>query len=286
MTIKDFSKLCNCTTQTLRYYDHINLLKPARVDKMTGYRYYSKEQALLYVKIKNFQEADFTIEEIKRLLDKDDKEIFAAFEKKISERERQLEKIRQIQQSYRNEINAMNKTIEQFIEKMNMDAKQYDPAQEFGIDDEYYRKMLETFDNMLHSASYVKEVRGGDNQNPVFEYRSVQDVDSAEDLEMDNEETDEISPLQNPDYTIAAEYHGWNYVKEIVDNFAGLDEDTEYNFYFEIEPKKESNVIFGFIIMQLAQDKNEGRKIVPSCNVSNSTDNKNHFYLLKKKEKN
>lgn len=35
MTIKDFSKLCKCTTQTLRYYDHINLLKPARVDGMT-----------------------------------------------------------------------------------------------------------------------------------------------------------------------------------------------------------------------------------------------------------
>ena len=80
MTIKEFSKLCNCTTQTLRYYDHVYLLKPAKVDDWTGYRYYSEEQALLYVKIKSFQEADFTIEEIKSLLDKGDGQIYAAFE--------------------------------------------------------------------------------------------------------------------------------------------------------------------------------------------------------------
>ena len=158
MTIKDFSKLCNCTTQTLRYYDHVNLLKPARVDDWTGYRYYSEEQALLYVKIKNFQEADFTIEEIKKLLDKDDDEVYAAFDRKIAEREQQLRTIRQIQQSYRNEMNAMKNTIEQFIEKMNMDAKQYDPAQEFGINEEYHQKLLERFDKMMREASYIKEV--------------------------------------------------------------------------------------------------------------------------------
>lgn len=55
MTIKEFSLLCSCTTQTLRYYDSINLLKPARVDQFSGYRYYDSEQALDYVKIKNLQ---------------------------------------------------------------------------------------------------------------------------------------------------------------------------------------------------------------------------------------
>ena len=261
MTIKDFSKLCNCTTQTLRYYDHVNLLKPARVDTMTGYRYYSEEQALLYVKIKNFQEAGFTIEEIKKLLDKDDEEVYAAFDRKIAEHKQQLRKIRQIQQSYRNEMNAMKNTIEQFIEKMNMDAKQYDPECEFGIDKEYYGKMLERFDSMLHSASYVKEVRGGDNANPVFEYSRADEEDDKESLERDMEE-DEISPLHNPRYTIAAEYHSWNYIKEISDNFAGLSEDTEYYFYLEAAPNKNCGVIFCYIIMMLVEDKNKDRNII------------------------
>ena len=28
MTIKEFSRLCGCNPQTLRYYDHVDLLKP------------------------------------------------------------------------------------------------------------------------------------------------------------------------------------------------------------------------------------------------------------------
>lgn len=288
MTIKDFSKLCNCTTQTLRYYDHVNLLKPARVDDWTGYRYYSEEQALLYVKIKNFQEADFTIEEIKKLLDKDDDEVYAAFDRKIAEREQQLRTIRQIQQSYRNEMNAMKNTIEQFIEKMNMDAKQYDPAQEFGINEEYHQKLLERFDKMMREASYIKEVShdkeadGLDNANPVFEYKRVQYEDTDEDLERDTEEEEYLSPLEDPDYTIVAQYHDWNYIKEIKDNFAGLEENTEYNFYLEVTPDKECSVIFCFIIQMLVQDMNAGRNVVmPSCNMTASKDNKNHLYILK-----
>ena len=49
MTIKEFAKLLNCNTQTLRYYDKINLLKPVKVDKFSSYRYYEKEQALRFI---------------------------------------------------------------------------------------------------------------------------------------------------------------------------------------------------------------------------------------------
>lgn len=40
MTIKEFARLCGCNPQTLRYYDHVNLLKPVKVDKWSGYRFY------------------------------------------------------------------------------------------------------------------------------------------------------------------------------------------------------------------------------------------------------
>ena len=71
MTIKEFARLCGCNPQTLRYYDHVDLLKPVKVDPWTGYRYYDEEHALAFVKIKNLQKAGFTIDEIKELLDKD-----------------------------------------------------------------------------------------------------------------------------------------------------------------------------------------------------------------------
>lgn len=42
--IGEFSKLGFVTVQTLRHYDEIGLLKPTKVEPLTGYRYYSADQ--------------------------------------------------------------------------------------------------------------------------------------------------------------------------------------------------------------------------------------------------
>ena len=42
--IGDFSKKTNVPIKTLRYYDEINLFKPAYQDYFTGYRYYENNQ--------------------------------------------------------------------------------------------------------------------------------------------------------------------------------------------------------------------------------------------------
>ena len=97
MTIKQFASLCGCNTQTLRYYDKINLLKPIHVDPWSGYRYYAKSQAIDFVKIKNLQAADFTILEIKELIKKTDTQVYEAFDRKIAEQTQRLERIIEIQ---------------------------------------------------------------------------------------------------------------------------------------------------------------------------------------------
>lgn len=109
MTIKEFARLCGCNPQTLRYYDHVNLLKPVKVDQWSGYRFYEEEQALAFVKIKNLQKAGFTIEEIKELLDKDNLVIYKAFDAKIAEEEKRLQEIKAIQKSYQTEMTDMKK---------------------------------------------------------------------------------------------------------------------------------------------------------------------------------
>ena len=101
MTIQAFAKLCGCNPQTLRYYDKVGLLKPGRVDRFTGYRYYDEEQALTFVKIKNLQLGGFTIEEIKPLLDGSDEDVYRAFEAKIDAQQARLEAMKEIQRSYR-----------------------------------------------------------------------------------------------------------------------------------------------------------------------------------------
>ena len=84
MTIQAFAKLCGCNPQTLRYYDKVGLLRPSRVDRFTGYRYYDEDQALTFVKIKNLQLGGFSIEEIKPLLMANDDEVYRAFETTIT----------------------------------------------------------------------------------------------------------------------------------------------------------------------------------------------------------
>ncbi|MGC5562723.1 MerR family transcriptional regulator [Streptomyces sp. FR-108] len=44
MTIGAFSKACRLSPKALRLYDELALLRPARVDPETGYRYYAPEQ--------------------------------------------------------------------------------------------------------------------------------------------------------------------------------------------------------------------------------------------------
>lgn len=64
LSIGAFSKISNVATKTLRYYDEIDLLKPAHVDGDSGYRYYDVSQLktiLLIDKLKSYQ---FTLEEI------------------------------------------------------------------------------------------------------------------------------------------------------------------------------------------------------------------------------
>lgn len=70
MTIKEFAKLCGCNPQTLRYYDRVGLLKPVRVDRYSGYRFYDEKQAVTFVKIKNLQSALFTKEQLEAIRQK------------------------------------------------------------------------------------------------------------------------------------------------------------------------------------------------------------------------
>ncbi len=47
LTINEFAKLRNVNANSLRYYEKLNLLIPAKVDPQTKYRYYALEQLVL-----------------------------------------------------------------------------------------------------------------------------------------------------------------------------------------------------------------------------------------------
>src|SRR4030042_2882886 len=71
LKIGDFSRLARVTVKALRYYDELGLLKPAKIDSFTGYRYYSADQLPRLHRIIALKDMGLSLEEIARLLQDD-----------------------------------------------------------------------------------------------------------------------------------------------------------------------------------------------------------------------
>jgi DNA-binding transcriptional MerR regulator/predicted transcriptional regulator YdeE len=63
-----FAFLTGLSRRALRFYDERGLLRPARVDEWTGYRFYSLEQLPTAELISSLREVDMPLDEIKRAL--------------------------------------------------------------------------------------------------------------------------------------------------------------------------------------------------------------------------
>jgi DNA-binding transcriptional MerR regulator len=62
--IGDFSRLVQIPVKTLRYYDTIGVLRPARVEHSTGYRYYAAAQVEQLNRVLVFKDLGFSLREI------------------------------------------------------------------------------------------------------------------------------------------------------------------------------------------------------------------------------
>lgn len=63
--IGEVSKACNLSIKTLRYYEDFGLIKPARTDIYSGYRYYSEQNVETIYKILALKDLGFSLAEIK-----------------------------------------------------------------------------------------------------------------------------------------------------------------------------------------------------------------------------
>ncbi len=66
--IGDFSKLANVTIKTLHHYGELGLLKPAWIDRFTGYRYYTLEQLRRLNRILALKDLGLSLDQIERVL--------------------------------------------------------------------------------------------------------------------------------------------------------------------------------------------------------------------------
>ena len=68
MLIKEFTDFTGVSVRTLHYSDEIGLLKPAFVDKTTGYRFYDEKSFLRMQEILFYRELDFSLKRIEEIL--------------------------------------------------------------------------------------------------------------------------------------------------------------------------------------------------------------------------
>lgn len=68
MQIKEFAEVTGVSVRTLHYYDEIGLLRPAYVDRVTGYRHYDEQSVLRMQEILFYRELDFSLKQISEIL--------------------------------------------------------------------------------------------------------------------------------------------------------------------------------------------------------------------------
>lgn len=78
-SIGETAKLAGTTIETLRHYDRIHLLKPAKVDPSSGYRYYSDKE-LIYLDVIDFcKKKNMPLHKIKEVFTNDNLDYIISF---------------------------------------------------------------------------------------------------------------------------------------------------------------------------------------------------------------
>lgn len=138
MTVKQVSSLTGVSARTLQFYDEIGLFKPTQVTD-AGYRLYDESALEELQQILFFKELDFTLKEIKTIMDDPQFNKAAAFEK-----QRELIRIK------RDRLNALLGLLDKLLKgEKCMEFKDFDMS-------EYFR-VLADFKN-THTDEIVKQL--------------------------------------------------------------------------------------------------------------------------------
>ncbi|MNW43592.1 HTH-type transcriptional regulator HmrR [compost metagenome] len=107
LSIGEFSKICEVSTKTLRYYEEIGLIHPDEINPDNGYRYYSIKQLEKMLFINRLKSYYFSLEEIKAILE--------------MEKDQSEEKLHTALNRKRREINEKLNAFEYTLKQMSTD---------------------------------------------------------------------------------------------------------------------------------------------------------------------
>ncbi len=147
-TVKQLSDLAGVSIRTLHYYDEIGLLQPSSVGE-NGYRYYADEAMFRLQQILFFRELDFSLSEIKAIMDQPGFDRLGALH---SHRKALHDKVRRLNTL----IQTVDKTILHMSGEVEMSKKQlfagFTPEEE----KHYEQQAREKYGDEQVSASYKR----------------------------------------------------------------------------------------------------------------------------------
>ncbi|MBE6577499.1 MAG: MerR family transcriptional regulator [Ruminococcaceae bacterium] len=108
--IGDLAKICNVSTQTLRYYDSEGVLKADVISQSSGYRFYSTEAVEKYKQILFYKNLGFSLDEIKKIQVAKSDELRDILQKKKDELSCSIDK-------FKNQIKIINEICENGLKK-------------------------------------------------------------------------------------------------------------------------------------------------------------------------
>jgi len=103
LSIGEFSKICEVSTKTLRYYDEIGLINPDEINPESGYRYYSIRQLKKMLFINRLKSYHFSLEEIKAILELEEDQSEEKFMFTLNRKRREIQE----------KLNAFEYTLKQ-----------------------------------------------------------------------------------------------------------------------------------------------------------------------------
>ncbi|MCX8132223.1 MAG: MerR family transcriptional regulator [Clostridia bacterium] len=154
LSIGEFSKICEVSTKTLRYYAEIGLINPDEVNPENGYRYYSIKQLKKMLFINRLKSYDFSLEEIKAILDleedQSEEKLCSALNRKRREMQEKLDAFEYILKQMSNDILSLEKGIPIMSYIDNIEVQLFETL---SINILYTRQMMSSDD---YAAGYGK----------------------------------------------------------------------------------------------------------------------------------
>ena len=170
MTVKQTANITGVSVRTLQFYDEIGLLKPASITD-AGYRLYDKSSLQVLQQILFFKELDFTLKEIKAIMDSPGFDKVAAFEKQ-----------RELIQLKRDHLTSLLGLLDKLIKGEEcMEFKEFDMSEYFRLLDDFRRTRTDEIVKQLGSLdSYDEMISGLKSKEQEIAEMAVQQYGSLE----------------------------------------------------------------------------------------------------------